>query len=111
MVFFADAYVPHKLRSRLLRRRASKRQQPQRARVGPTPALALSPEPPSLEMPPIAPSPTTTAPLSSLGGRRARAAAASAQGGGGGGGSSTRAAKPADDPHERMSELLDQASM
>jgi len=111
MVFFADAYVPHKLRSRLLRRRASKRQQPQRAQVGPTPALALSPEPPSLEMPPIAPSPTTTAPLSSLGGRRARAAAASAQGGGGGGGSSTRAAKPADDPHERMSELLDQASM
>ena len=100
MVFFADAYVPHKLRKRLLRGRAKKRQSPaQRAQVGPTnPAVSMPrlAESPSLEMPPLALSPTPT-PTPSRGD--------------GSGITPSRAAKPADDPHERMSELLDQATM
>ena len=111
MVFFADAYVPHKLRKRLLRGRAKKRQSPaQRAQVGPTnPAVSMPrlAESPSLEMPPLALSPTPT--------RGGGSGLVTLSGGGGGGGGSgitpSRAAKPADDPHERMSELLDQATM
>ena len=125
MVFFADAYVPHKLRSRVLKRRAKKRQPPPRAQVAPCSEHAPSSmaQSPSLEMPSIMlssatmPSPGGLDAASSYQQTSPRVSAApsgSGRGGGGGGGGgsgASRAAKPADDPHERMSELFDQASV
>ena len=114
-VYFVDAYVPHFLRKRLLSGRAKRRQPPaQRAQVGPTAPAVSTPrlaESPSLEMPPLELSPSPSPELSRGASGSGLVTLGSGRGDGGSATSRSRTTKPADDPHERMSELLDQARM
>ena len=114
MVFFADAYVPNKLRNRLLKRRAKGRapQKPPRAQVGPT--SSTQQQAPSLELPPIRLDDISpdASPNHHAGAGAPAAAGASGSGGQRCAAASSSSSQQAEsDPHERMSELLDQASM